>query len=187
MNRQRNHRSPRILEVEALTREDLAFLQQKSHVPSLQRIREQHRMIARLLAMGLTQTEVANRLNYSITRISILARDPMIQELIAQLRKRIDDNTVDQIDEVMEQLKTQAIMAGRQINQRLEDAEDGKETLTVRELTSIYELSLDRVGYGKKSTTVNVNYDFAARLEAARARSRSVPVIDVKAVSEVKS
>ena len=48
----------------------------------------------------------------------------------------------------------------------------------LKTLLAVADSSADRVGYHKRSTKENINVDFAARLEAAITRSRSVKVIE---------
>jgi hypothetical protein len=64
--------------------------------------------------------------------------------------------------------------AERMISEKLDAADEAGETLPTRELIAITSDRMDRFGYGKKNMNVNVNVDFASKLEAAITRSRKV-------------
>ncbi len=169
----RQPNSPRVLEIAVLKPEDLQFLQQKRVVPLLKRIRDSHHAIARYLASGMSQTECAQVCGFSITRISLLVQDPGIQELIAHYRQIITEEWARNQDEYHRLIYANGIKAQRQISDQLDEADESDDPIPLRLLTAIAADSADRVGYGKKSTTVNVNVDFAGRLEAARRRTSS--------------
>ncbi len=181
MQSRRQPNSPRILEIAVLRPEDLAFLQEKRVVPMLKKIRDSHHAIARYLASGMSMTETAQVCGFSITRISLLAQDPGVKELIEHYRQIITDEWVKNQDEYHRLIYANGIKAQRQIGDQLDKADEEDEPVPLRLLTAIASDSADRVGYGKKSTTVNVNVDFAGRLEAARRRASSQ--IDAKADS----
>jgi hypothetical protein len=176
----RNPATPRIKSVRVLTRDDLVFLQEKRATPALKRIRSAHRQLARLLFLGRSNYQIAEELGYTYSRVSLLAHDPAVKEMVARFHESADKATVELGDTLLESVTTATRMAMRQIVEQLEDAdEEGGEKLPVNRLLAIAESGLDRIGHGKKSTTLNLNVDFAARLEAAR--RRAVPVIDAEA------
>ena len=65
-------------------------------------------------------------------------------------------------------------IAARMKRDYLEELDEAGERPTLRELHLITSDGQDRFGITKKSTNVNVNVDFAAKLEAAIARSKEV-------------
>lgn len=182
MQVQRQPNSFRLRSVRPLERSDLAFLQEKSARPTVQNLRDSHHIVARLLASGLSQTEIARQSGRSISGITLLANSPAMQELVSQYRAKDDDSWKAQRDEYYDLIFSNGIKAARQIGDQLDSADepDGP-TIPINRLLAITADSSDRVGYSKKSTTLNVNVDFAAKLEAARRRSIAVLDLQVEA------
>jgi hypothetical protein len=108
---------------------------------------------------------------YSEGRISTLHADPTFQELIATYRKQVDAAFVASIDEYFEVATSNMLVAERMIAEKLIKAEEEDDLPSFKDLHSISRDAADRFGYGKKTTNVNVNIDFAAKLERARSRS----------------
>src|SRR6266404_1000000 len=169
---------PEILSVRPLTREDLALvLEKRPDAPRsggsiVQRFRDPHHRVARLFASGLKVGEVAERCGYSYNRVSQLHSSPAFQELIAKYREKVDASFIANVDEFYEQATSNMRMAERQIAERLEAAEDDDGSpIPLKTLVDISGDRMDRFGYGKRQTNLNVNADFASLLEKAIARS----------------
>lgn len=147
----------------------------------IKRITERHHMVARLLAAGTPEGEVAALTGYDNSRISVLKNSPAMQELIALYRREVNTQFASVLDH-MAGLSTDAII---EIRERLEES---PEDFSIKELTSVAELTLDRTGFGKASTVnTNVNISLASRLEAARARAKSIAhgnVIEAEVISD---
>jgi hypothetical protein len=132
-------------------------------------------MVARLLASGLTQVEVAAQTGYSKKRIMDLAAAPAMQELLSKYRDEIHGAWRDSSDQYFEYIYSNGIKAQRQIGDALDDADEpGAAPIPINRLLAIAADSADRVGYTKKTTNVNINVDFAKQLEAAISRSRRI-------------
>jgi hypothetical protein len=165
-----------ILEVRVLSRDDLAVLREPRPMPVVQAIKDPHHRLARLLASGLKLIDAAPRAGYSYTRAQLLTKDPSFIELIEQYRGMVTKAWLDQVDDYYDMATSNMLKAETQIAERLEDAESGDAKLSIRDLTLISRDAADRFGYGKKQTNLNVNVDFAAKLESARKRSKLVEV-----------
>lgn len=163
--------------IRELSREDLACLHTPREVPAVQKLRDPHHNLARLIASGLRIADAAERAGYSVARARVLHADPTFQDLVQQYRGQVNEAWAAAQDDVQRLMVTNVLKAERQIAERLEKADEEGETLPVRELIAISRDGMDRIGYGKKSTNVNVNVDFAAKLE--RAIQRSAKVVDV--------
>lgn len=180
------HRPPensfKLRAIRPLERADLAFLQQKSARPTIKHLRDSHHIVARLLASGLPYAEVARSSGRSYQSVCNLANSPAMQELVASYR---DDDTEiwkEKRDEYYDLIYGNGLKAARQISDQLDETEDsGASPIPINRLLAIVADSADRVGYNKKSTTLNVNVDFAARLEQARRRSIEVLTAPVEA------
>lgn len=170
----RNHGTPRVTAVRALGRGDLAALRAPAAKPALQKLRDSHHAVARLLASGLTNIDVAARTGYSLTSIVNLKQAPAMVELIARYRAELNESWHKSADAYHELIYSNQMKAERQICDKLDEADDAGELLPTRELLAIARDAADRTGYGKRSTNVNVNIDFAAKLEAAIRRSGKV-------------
>jgi hypothetical protein len=177
---QRNPNSPRIISVEPLTREDLQFLQEKSAVRAIDRLTARHWMLVQCFARGMTNNQIAAHMGYTASRVSVLSRDPTIMDEVAKLRKASQQEALGEIDDAQSILHKISMKGLYLSDELLDRVLDGQETITPRDLARLTELGLDRSGHGKRSMNVNVNVDFAARLEKARAIPRNVPVIDAE-------
>ena len=172
----RNHQTPYVKSVRPLTRDDLLALRDRSAAAGrLSRLRDSHHNVCRLAALGLSTTEIAGRTGYSTARISqLLNNNPAIQDLIAKYRGEVDRSWLDTVGEYSVLGVSNMIKAERQIADRLDMADEADDPLPIRELIAIARDGADRFGYGKRTTNLNINVDFAARLEAAKRRSAKV-------------
>lgn len=162
---------PEIGPVRELTRPELAHLVEKRPPTVVQTLRDSHHRMARAVASGLTNAEVAALCGCSANRVSILRSDPSFRELVAHKRAMIDVEWAAEADPVIDHLRTNALKAQAMLSDKLDAAVEQNEFLPTRDLLGIAELGLDRTGYGKVNKNVNINVDFAAKLEAARNRS----------------
>ncbi len=161
------------------------YLPDSERKPALQRIKERHRLLAKYVAGGLTRYEVAARMDMCPERVGQLMLDPAMQNLIAgfrdhqHVREMAGLNELDLLRNISIHNATRAAMAMRD---SLDYYEDADERMPVRESAKIFEIAADRVGFGKHSTNLNVNVDFAAQLDQAIDRSRSARTISAKAL-----
>lgn len=167
--------------VRDLSRDDLAVLRETRDVPVVQRLRDPHHRLARLVATGLKPAQAAQQAGYSYGSLSILQKDPAFQDLVAHYRKIVDESFAESQDTFYELATSNMLKAERHLAERIEEKEEAGELLSVREALAISRDAADRFGYGKKTTNVNVNVDFAARLE--RASRRSLRVVEAAPVS----
>lgn len=155
-----------------LSRDDLAVLTKpRARLRAADRFKDSHHRIARLFAAGLRHPDVAAKTGYSESRVSVLHADPSFQELIAQYRKQVDQAFLSGVDSYFEVATSNMLKAERMLADKLDQADEDDETLPVKDLIAISRDAADRFGYGKKQTNINVNVDFAAKLERARQRS----------------
>src|SRR6266403_795464 len=169
---------PEILSVRPLTREDLGLILEKRAdgegrpiQGAVRRFRDPHHRVARLFAAGLRVQEVADRSGYSYQRVHTLSTDPAFQELIAKYREKVDASFVANVDEFYDLATANMRKAETMIAERLEKAEEEDIDLPLKTLVDISGDRMDRFGYGKRQTNLNVNADFASLLEKAIQRS----------------
>ena len=178
---QRGHikaQTPEVSDFRALTRADLAMLSEKRPTQTLASLRDTHHRIARAVAAGLRNEEIAALCGTSLNRISILKKDPAFAELVAHYRAVVTVEYIHAADPVIEYLATNALKAQAMLSDKLDEFAEKGEYLPTRDLLGIAELGLDRTGYGKVNKNLNVNVDFAAQLEGARKRSARAKTID---------
>src|SRR5262245_9909428 len=84
---------------------------------AIKALRERHHSIARLIAEGRHQGEVAAITGYTQSRISILLTDPTFAELVAFYKREIDVAYVD----LHTTLAGMALDAAQVLRERLED------------------------------------------------------------------
>jgi len=180
MSRGRPERRRGIAAVRDLTETDIARLAagERGSTPVVKSLRDSHHRIARMIASGMRLTDIAYATGFSIQRIYTLNSAPSVQELVETYRK--DENESHRIarDDYYDLLYSNMVKAERQISDRLDQADEDGELLSIRELTSITRDAADRVGYGKRSLSVVANADFASTME--RAVKRSDKVIELK-------
>jgi DNA mismatch repair ATPase MutS len=159
------------------------YLPDTERKPALQRIKERHRLLAKYVAAGLTRNEIAARLDMTPERVGQLTLDPAMQNLISQFRDHphvVEMTGMDEIALLRSVSIQNALRSALAMQDTLNYYEDADEKVPVRESAKIFELSADRIGFGKHSTNINVNVDFAAQLDRAIDRSRSVRQSDSK-------
>lgn len=176
----------------SLTRDELGLLVEKRNPTSvLQRFRDPHHRVARLIALGLRRQEVVEQSGYSYQRISTLEADPGFQELVATYRLDVNNQFRENADPFLEVATSNMLKAEVMLAEKIDDAMANGEFLPTRDLIAISRDAADRFGYGKKQTNLNVNVDFAAQLEKAIARSSKTldlkPVVAVAGPRDVRS
>lgn len=182
-------KNPEILSVRALTREDLVLVLEKRTGSdgrpiqgAVARFRDPHHRVARLFASGLRIGEVIERCGYSHQRVHQLYSDPAFQDLIAKYREKVDQAFAENADEFYETATANMRVAERMIAERLEKADEEDIDIPLKTLVDISADRMDRFGYGKKQTNLNVNVDFASKLENAISRSGKAKVIEAAAI-----
>ncbi len=166
-------------EPRALIAADLERLRERRHVPTTpQKLRESHHMIARFAALGLDNHEVGARTGYSRERVGVLLEAPAMKELVALYRGKIDETYVKQVDAFFELATGNMLAAERHIADTIAELDEKDELLPVRTALAISRDAADRFGFGKHTSQTNINVDFAAKLEAAIARSGKGPTIE---------
>jgi hypothetical protein len=175
MKIQRNPASPYIRSVRPMVRADVESLRQPSARVRLKKLSDSHHIMARLFVSGLTIAEIAAETGYTQQRVSTLRGAPAMAELIA--RYRADDHdewrkSRDATYEYMHRVRVKAIRI-------MEDALDDEDVSPLYAL-KVFDSVADRTNYHRKSTKENINIDFAARLEAAIDRSRTVRILDLE-------
>lgn len=167
-----------ILGIRPLSRDDLACVKEKRNVPAVQRFRDPHHRLARLLASGLRPAEAATQVGYSLARIYILQADPSFQDLVAAYRKDVHDAYVSGEEERFRMATEVNLKALRHLNEHFDKADEEGELVAIGRALSVFADTSDRVGLSKKSTNLNINVDFAAKLEGAIARSAKSRLVE---------
>lgn len=178
IHRQRPMMKREIVAVTPLTKDDLARLREPRRATTIKRLKESHHFLARLFASGMDCADVAKRTGFTYARVKRHYDSPAFKELIAQYRTMYNEAWLETVDDYQDLVYGNMIKAELQIADKLAEAEEQDEILPVRELIAISRDAADRMGYGKKSTNVNVNVDFASRLENAVRRSAAARIID---------
>jgi hypothetical protein len=70
------------------------------------------------------------------------------------------------------------LKALRHLNEHFDKADEENELIPISRALAVFADTSDRVGLSKKSTNVNINVDFAAKLESARARSAKSRLVE---------
>jgi hypothetical protein len=160
-----------ITNLRELSRSDLTVLAQPRPRDGIKALRDNHHRVARALAQGMNNTDVALTCGISVGRVHMLKVDPAVQELVLHYRSMLTAEWLKEADPVIDFLRSNSLKAAAMISDKLDAAAENDEFLPTRDLLGIAELGFDRTGYGKVNKNVNVNVDFAANLEAARKRT----------------
>ncbi len=167
MRAQRHPHTPMISKVRSMVQADVEMLRQKSTVPAIKRLRESHHRICYFLSTGMTYADIARHTGYSISRISVLANTPAVQEQVAVYRREaLSPLLLKDREELKEAIGLQQL---RMIKDHMDDADAEGEILPLRDLYTGY-----KAIHGNSGTTINVNVGFAARLERAVAITRQL-------------
>lgn len=161
----------RLAEVEAevvreLTAADMQLLGGERGIQAkpIERLRDRHHAIARLIAAGRKIGEVAAITGMTISRVSILQSDPTFAELVRFYRSEVNIEYV----ELHQTLAGMSLDAAMILREKLEEDPD---SLSTGQLLEITKMGADRTGLGPSSSqNVNVNVNLASRLEQARKR-----------------
>ena len=155
-----------------LSREDLTSLGGGGRtLTSVQRMRASHHRVARLIAHGLTHKEVAALTGYTPERIYQLAGSPARKELIALYMEKVEAREAEILDAYLELKVSNMIAAERTIADHFDEADANGELIPLRTALAVSADAADRLGYGKRTTNLNINADLGAALERAIARS----------------
>lgn len=162
---------PEVSDIRELRREDLSHLTAPRPAGAIQSIRDNHHRIARCVASGMANGETAQFCGISYQRVSQLRQDPSFIELVAHYRALVTAEWVATAEPVLDFLSSIRTKSLAMIEDKIDAAAAEGEFLPSRDLATFAELGLDRTGYGKVNKNLNINVDFAARLEDARKRS----------------
>ena len=164
----------RILSVRPLVEADLATLREKSApIARLQTLRDSHHNVARHMASGLNNAQIANITGHYLGSLSRWRADPSMLDLVAHYRSIIIEEWRDSVDEVQRLATRNMLKAERMLGDKLDEADETGDLPTFRDLVSITSDRFDRFGYGKRSSSTNLNIDYASALEAAISRQRT--------------
>lgn len=164
---------PEIFGVRELTQEEVETAP-RAKTPGPKVLRDHHHRIARLFAMGMRNGEIAQLTGFSPTRLHIIRQSPAMDQLVEDYRKDVHGEWREEVKgyyEEADRLRTNSL---RQIGQQLDSADETGEALPISTLLRIHDSLADRTGYPKRKENVNLNIDFADRLEKARLRSAKV-------------
>lgn len=171
----RSHRAPKLISLRELTADDLPRLLQKPVRHRLRAIRDSHHNIARRIAAGQSHRQIANDVGMPIARITTLLADPSFIELVNHYRAEVTAVWRDHVDALAELAVANLRKSERQIADALDAADEPDAApIPLPILARISADRMDRFGYGKHTTSTNINVGFAAKLEAAISRSRKV-------------
>ncbi len=179
-----------IAAVRELTPADIARLDdgERGRLPAVQRFRDSHHWIARLVALGMRVDDIAERTGYSHTRLYTITSDPAFKELVVQKRETVDESYREEVDDYWRLATSNMMKAERMIGDKLDKADEEGELPPMRDLVSVSRDAADRFGYGKRSLSVNLDgKDFAAALERANQRSSQVIEGTVKQVGTAQT
>lgn len=148
-----------------LTPGDTPQLREPRSVPKVKKFREAHHRLAMLMAQGHTLADVIKLTGYSTGRISTLQQDPAFIDLVAQKRALVEQDQLDADQEYRAAIMQARMAAVRHVNQYIEEMDETDETMPIRTALAINEFTADRTGFGKHTTSTNLNANWSVTLE----------------------
>lgn len=129
----------------------------------ISKVRASHHRLARILSDGASLIEASAMTGYTPSHISILKADPTFAELL--------QGYIDQKIEIFNQANEKMLMTlDTTLDELQHRVENKPETIDNHTLVEIVKAVADRTGHGT-STRVDVKFDIADRLDAARRRA----------------
>lgn len=141
--------------------------------PQITKLRDSHHAVARLLARGLHEHQIASITGYAISRIASLKRDPLFATLIESYR-------IDQRD-TQRDLEAMYLGYANDFGQRAHEILlDTPEEVSLETALHAFKTFADRGGMApvSKSINKNITMNIGERLDAARQRREQLTVID---------
>lgn len=141
---------------------------------TLKRISDRHHALARAVASGMQDVQLATMFGYDPARISMLKADPTFAELV----RGYAAGEIAEMRGIHERLVGISKLALDELETRLEDK---PEDLSVGQLLEVGKFGADRIGFGPQATNVSVNIhtNLADKLRAARERAAAASQIDI--------
>lgn len=139
-------------------------------VPPLQRLRDSHHAVARLVAAGLNDQEVSLATGYAPMRVfNMRTHDPLFRDLVAHYRQNKEAAAVA----LEAKLRMIAEDYAQHIHETLLDKPD---EVGLAQAVETFKVFADRAGYAPVQHTrnVNVNVGIGARLDEARRRKAEI-------------
>lgn len=179
LHRGRLAKHPKVISVRALTPEDTLVLREKRvGPPRIQQFRETHHRVARLVAAGLRNPEIARLTGFTPARLQQYRNDPAFQQLVSEYKDKVNEAYVRSLDEFYESASELKLRAIQMAHDHFDKAEDDGDLIPLKTLGPIIADLADRTGHGKHSTQTNEIKDFAKMMKEMAAKSGRSNVID---------
>jgi hypothetical protein len=145
-------------------------------LPLIERYRESHHSIARMIAMGQTDSMIRRNTGLSLRRLALLKASPSFIELIEFYGKQIHEKVDAAVDAYIDLGVSNMLRSETMIADHLDAAQDQIEAgepnpIPITILDRLSQGRADRFGYSKHSI-VHHDHDFAAALDRAIERTR---------------
>ena len=128
----------KILAVRPLTEADLPALREKSApLARLASIRDSHHRVARLMASGLTNAQIALSTGHSLAAMARYRRDPAMDELVAHYRALLTEDWLEAEDHFTTLAMSNMLKAERMLGDKLDKADEEDDLPTFRDLVAI--------------------------------------------------
>lgn len=171
-----------VIAVRPLCRADLPGLSARSptDAPRLRQIRHSHHQLARLMAGGTDQAEIALITGYSPAYISTIKNDPQFAELMATYAGQRQLAFID----VLERMKSLGLTCLEELQERLAEDADGWSRRELMELAELLLIKPQKAQCanppGQQSPAVSINVKFVGAPDSAMlvaSAPHSAPVI----------
>jgi hypothetical protein len=144
--------------------------------------RTQHHAVAKMIAMGMSDSMIMRNTGLSQRRLTLLKRDVAFTELVKYYADLDTTDMVTNRDPYYESMWGNMVRAEAGVTEHLERAEESGELIPIQILNRISQDRADRLGYSKHSV-IHHDHDFASALDRAIARSKTVTLVAEEVVA----
>ena len=116
----------------------------KQEVSTVQKLRDRHHWIARMVAQGNSEVEISAISGMSLERLRIFQADPAFLDLVAHYRSETKEYYLDMARRLSH-------LSGHAIEELQERLETNPEEFSIKDLMALSRDLLDRTGHGAQS------------------------------------
>jgi hypothetical protein len=155
-----------ILSITPLTQADLSPTKGRPK-GAVGAIRERHHWMAKLVAAGVSDAEIARMVGCSAPTVRNFRLNPASGELIAEYVEQLGEKVSTVLASQVELLNSIGLRIALLLADDVGAAERGEVEISIKDKIKLWEIVCDRTGLGKMETRVNLTGDLGSRMDRA--------------------
>lgn len=160
-----------IIEIASLTEAEVPTRGRPKGSTTVDKIREVHHFVARMVAKGHKPAEIARVINRSAPTVRNMLANPAMADLVAGYQDEHFAEAENELDYRTELEKQISVLGLERIRDKLADPECD---MPIAQVIKAVDSANDRTGLGKQETRVNLNVDLGAKLDRATKAKRGL-------------